>query len=123
MPAKLDAVMGFAIMDARLKKEKEDNQMTEADFYTAKDQKDELHRLQIRHNMEIDNEHFNSDQQLFKSFLASNPQAFLTFKKGASINRTLVNTHLKEKVKTGMQLRTERIIRMFDLHQKNLKTL
>ena len=73
--------------------------------------------------MEIDSEYFNSDQMLFKSFLSSNPQAYLTFKKGASINRTLVNNHFKDKIKTGMQLRTERIIRMFDLHEKNNKTL
>ena len=36
--------------------------MTEADFYTAKDQQKELQKLQIRHNMEIDSEYFNSDQ-------------------------------------------------------------
>ena len=76
--------------------------MTEADFFTAKDQHNELHNLQVRHNMEINNELFNSDQMLFKSFLSSNPQAFLTFKKGASINRTLVNNHFKDKSKTGM---------------------
>ena len=53
----------------------------------------------------------------------SNPQAFLTFKKGASINRTLVNNNFKDKTKTGMQLRSEKIIRMFDLHEKNGKIL
>lgn len=55
--------------------------------------------------------------------MSSNPQAYLTFKKGASINRTLVKNHYKDKVKTGIELRTEKIMRLFDLHEKNKKTL
>ena len=56
LPAQLDVVMGMAIMDAQKLEEKKRNQMTEADFYTAKDQQKELHKLQIRHNIEIDTE-------------------------------------------------------------------
>ena len=37
LPAQLDVVMGMAIMDAQKLEEKKRNQMTEADFFTAKD--------------------------------------------------------------------------------------
>ena len=49
-------------MDAQRMEEKNRNKMTEADFYTVKDQRKELLRLQIRHNMEIDKTHLNSDR-------------------------------------------------------------
>ena len=62
MPAELDVVMSMAIMDAQRIEEKKRNKMTEADFYTVKDQRKELLRLQIRHNMEIDSTHLNSDR-------------------------------------------------------------
>ena len=50
----------------------------------------ELERIIERYNIEIDAEFFNSDQQLFKSFMSMHTRGFLAYKNNSDISRTLV---------------------------------
>ena len=82
-----------------------------------------MEKIKRRYNIEIDEDFFNSDRQLFKSFMSMNPRAFFSFKNNANISRTLAKNHFKPKVKTGIEKRKEQVIKMFDLYQVNLATI
>ena len=82
-----------------------------------------LNKIKRRYNIEIDDEFFNSDQQLFKSFMSMNPNAFFSFKNHANISRTLAKNHFKPKVKTGIEKRKEEVIRLYDQERENLKRI
>ena len=69
MPCQMDSVISLAIMDARHKQEKKKNELTEEDFFTNVDAMKDLEKIKSRFNIEIDDDFFNSDQQLFKSFM------------------------------------------------------
>ena len=73
-----------------------------------------------RYNIEIDDDFFNSDTQLFKSFLSMNTRAFFSFKNSSNISRTLAKNHFKPKAKTGIDKRKEEVIRIFDKNQLQL---
>ena len=49
-------------MDARRKEEHRMSKLTDADFYTIEEAKQERDRLMKRHKIEIDKDFFNSDQ-------------------------------------------------------------
>lgn len=83
----------------------------------------DLEKIKKRFNIEIDDDHFNSDQQLFKSFMSMDPHAFFNFKNSSNISRTLVKNQFKPKYKTGIEKRMEEVIRLHDLFKENCKTL
>ena len=72
--------------------------MSEKDFFTNIDAFKDLDRIKKRYNIEIDDEHFNSDQQLFKSFTSMDPRAYHNFKNSSDISRTLIKGRFKPKV-------------------------
>ena len=111
----MDTVVCLAILDAKRADEKRQNQFCEKDFFTGVDALRDLDRIKKRYNIEIDDAHFNSDQQLFKSFTSMDPRAFHNFKNNSDIGRTLVKNRLKPKVKTGIEKRTTEVIRIHDL--------
>ena len=89
--------------------------MSEKDFFTNVDAFKDLDRIKKRYNIEIDDDHFNSDQQLFKSFTSMDPRAFHNFKNNSDIGRTLIKNHFKPKFKTGIEKRTAEVIRVHDM--------
>lgn len=97
--------------------------LTEEDFFTNKDFLKDLDKIKRRYNIEIDDEFFNSDQQLFKSFMSMNPRAFFSFKNNANISRTLAKNHFKAPIKTGIDKRKEEVFKIFNKYQKNLLTI
>ena len=115
LPSHMDTVVSLAILDAKRAEEKRQNQFDEKDFFTGMDALRDLDRIKKRYNIEIDDDHFNSDQQLFKSFTSMDPRAFHNFKNNSDIGRTLVKNRLKPKVKTGIEKRTTEVIRIHDL--------
>ena len=103
----MTTVVNLASMDARRHKERIENQLSEQDFFTSADALKDLEKIKRRFNIEIDEDHFNSDPQLFKSFLSMDPLAYFNFKNSSNIGRTLIKNHFKPKVKTGFEKRTE----------------
>ena len=113
-PCQMGTLLSLAVMDARNAKEKKDNMLTEEDFFTNADALKSLEHIKKRFNIKIDEEFFNSDQQLFKSFLDLNPHAFFSFKNHANIGRTLSKHNFKPKVKTGIEKRRDNVIQHYD---------
>ena len=97
--------------------------LSEADFLTQEEIRAELERIKKRYKIEVDEEFFNSDQQLFKSFMSMNPQGFLQFKRNYDISRTLVQNHFKPKMRTGIEKRSENVIKVHDQSVKNRNKL
>lgn len=119
MPCQMDSVINLAVMDARTKQEREENQLTEDDFFTPKESKNERERIMHRFKIEIDDEFFNSDQQLFKSFMSMNPHAFFSFKNHSNISRTLVKHNFKPKYKSGIEKKKDEVIAIYDQDEEN----
>ena len=57
----MDTVVSLAILDAKRAEEKRQNQFNEKDFFTGVDALRDLDRIKKRYNIEIDDNHFNSD--------------------------------------------------------------
>ena len=57
----MSTVINLASMDARRHKERLENQLTENDFFTSADALKDLEKIKRRFNIEIDEDHFNSD--------------------------------------------------------------
>ena len=58
----MDTILNLAIIDARNEKERKENQLTEADFFTNIDAMKNLEKIKRRYNIEIDDDFLNSDQ-------------------------------------------------------------
>lgn len=58
----MERVLRVSLMDARRKEEHRMSKLTDADFYTIEEAKQERDRLMKRHKIEIDKDFFNSDQ-------------------------------------------------------------
>ena len=61
LPVQMSTVINLASMDARRHKERLENQLTENDFFTSADALKDLEKIKRRFNIEIDEDHFNSD--------------------------------------------------------------
>ena len=61
-PVQMERVLRVSLMDARRKEEHQMSKLTDADFYTIEEAKQERERLMKRHKIEIDKDFFNSDQ-------------------------------------------------------------
>ena len=61
LPSHMDTVVSLAILDAKRAEEKRQNQFNEKDFFTGVDALRDLDRIKKRYNIEIDDNHFNSD--------------------------------------------------------------
>ena len=58
----MDTILNLAIIDARNEKERKENQLTEADFFTNIDAMKNLEKIKRRYNIEIDDDFLKSDQ-------------------------------------------------------------
>jgi len=83
----------------------------------------ELDKLKLRFNIAIDSDHFNSDQQLFKSFMSMDPRAFFNFKNNSDISRTLIKNHFKPKCLSGIEKRKREVIRIYEENETIKQTL
>ena len=61
-PVQMDRVLRVSLMDARRREEHQMSKLTDADFYTIEEAKQDRERLMKRHKIEIDKDFFNSDQ-------------------------------------------------------------
>ena len=61
LPSHMDTVVCLAILDAERAEEKQKNKLSEKDFLTNVEAFKDLDRIKKRYNIEIDDEHFNSD--------------------------------------------------------------
>lgn len=93
----MDKLIRVSLLDQRRKEEKYESQIAAINFITKDEQQQELDRIKMRYHIDIDKDFFNSDHQLFKSFLSMNPRAYLYFKRNSDISRTLVQNHFKSK--------------------------
>ena len=119
----MDKILRLSLLDKRRKDEKYENQLAAANFITKEEAQTELNRIKKRYNIVIDKDFFNTDHQLFKSFLHMNPRAYLHFKRNSDISRTLVQNHFKPKSKTGIEKRSDGVIMTHQIEKRNERTL
>ena len=55
--------------------------------------------------------------------MSMNPRAYFSFKTHADISRTLAKNNFKPKVQTGIDIRKDEVIRMFDLEKSNKRRI
>ena len=114
-PCNMDIMLRVSLIDARKKEEQSMKLTNEEDFYSREETFHELERIKKRYNIEIDEKFFNSDPQLFKSFMSMNTNAFYRFKNNSDISRTLIQSNFKPKKRIGIEKRTEAVMKAYEL--------
>ena len=83
----------------------------------------DLERLRQRYNISIHEDQRLTDHKLFEKYIFRNPQPYLNYKKSCDINRTLVKSNFKPKLKTGIDKRKDAVLAIFDQISENDQTL
>lgn len=107
----------------RKEKKKKDQETAAANFYSIEQAKKELERIRTRYKIEIGEEFLTNEYELFKCFLSMQPKAYLHFQKNQDIGRLLRANNFKDKRKTGLEKRSEAVIKIYDLYMQNKCTL